>query len=110
MKERELVGEWFLPGSNLKLSGQLLIDYEKRKIELVLYGTHYIEDLKINLSDHNNHSEFEHSIILGNTHFESVSIINCRWILTKPLGKTFMKCVTKAAWSCIEFMSTNLAI
>lgn len=89
MKKQELVGEWFLPDSDLKLSGKLIIDSDKRKIELVLYGTHYIEGLRIDLADHDNHSEYAHEIILGRTHFENLTVISCRWTQTKPLGPDF---------------------
>ncbi len=49
MKTEEIIGEWFLPDSDFRLSGQLRVDHKKRKIELVLYGTRYIENKEIKI-------------------------------------------------------------
>jgi hypothetical protein len=91
MRTQELVGEWYLPNSELKLSGKLLISHKRRKIDLILYTTHYIEGLKINFADHSHRQKYGHEIILGETASGSVTIVNCRWRLTKPIGSDFFE-------------------
>jgi hypothetical protein len=86
MNKETKEGLWFLPGSELKLSGQLNIDYKRNKVELVTRGDTYIEGLRIDLSDHSVEQKYLHSIILGKTSFGDISIINCEWSGTKDLG------------------------
>jgi ApeA N-terminal domain 1 len=86
MNKETREGQWFLPGNELKLSGQLNIDYKRNKVELVTRGNNYIEGLQIKLSDHSIEQKYSHSIILGETSFENISLINCQWEGTNFLG------------------------
>jgi len=44
-------GEWFLPGSKLKLPGRLLINETDRTIRLELFGNRYLDDQPIIIHD-----------------------------------------------------------
>jgi hypothetical protein len=87
MSTETLDGQWFLPKNEVKLSGRLDIDYGNGKIELILYGNQYIEGTMIKLSNPNNRHEYFHDLIVGETTFDSLTIVNCTWSETKTIGK-----------------------
>lgn len=89
-------GEWFLPGSNLKLSGRLIFEDANKKIFLELFGNRFLDgepvisnlkrDKRYNSKNFNDSFKKFHSIILGDAH-GYVTLYNCHWSGTEDVGK-----------------------
>jgi hypothetical protein len=89
-------GEWFLPGSSLKLPGRLLFKEKSKKIILQIFGDKYIEgepvispepkDKRYHSKNYNDKYANAHLLINGIGR-ETVTLYNARWAGTKDIGK-----------------------
>jgi hypothetical protein len=82
-------GEWFLPGSELKLPGRLVINEADRTIRLELFGNRYLDDQPIVIHDperakkyhsknYNENYATTHSFILGKA-AGLITLYRCRY-------------------------------
>lgn len=97
MTDLKYSGEWFLPESNVKLSGRLAIDGENKIISLELYGEQYLDgssvfinkperDKRYRSKEHNHSYETQHIVILGTTR-TLITLFNCQWDGTEEIGE-----------------------
>ncbi|HMJ71517.1 MAG TPA: hypothetical protein VK508_21625 [Cyclobacteriaceae bacterium] len=86
MSHADSTGQWFLPGSTVKMPGELLVNEAKGSIILVLYGKSYIEGLAFNPEIINDGYQHFHEVIHGKTAFSCITLLNCSYHGVRPLG------------------------
>jgi hypothetical protein len=89
-------GEWFLPGSNLKIPGRLYFSDEKNKIVLETFSDRYLSnepviridperDKEYNSKDYNDTYDENYILVNGNAHGK-ITLYNCHWDGTEDIG------------------------
>lgn len=83
----EYIGEFYLPNTQSKHPGRVVLNQDESEIILELFGNEPIEGttLKKNLS---HDIEYYHPVILGNAFYpNNLTLIECSWKETKDIGK-----------------------
>lgn len=90
-KNEELTGEWYLPGKNHRAQGRIIVDYDRKKIELEIFGDKSIDGLPYNGNIMYNPARI-HTYIYGKVAFgENIILYDCSLKSVKSIGKAFVQ-------------------